>query len=520
MQELWPNFDGSVCSASSANRTAVCDSVTVAENNQFREGLRSVYLQTVKCTGAETRLLDCYFSAIGPASNPSLSVATVRCGFQPPPACTNETIRLRGGAVPWTGRVEVKLNGQWGTICDSGWDIRDATVVCRSLGYGSATAAIPSAPYGRGVGRIQLTNARCTGTEASLAMCTYQSGLVAASCGHSRDAGVICNAPSAACFKTGSRFITASDANSLNQSRSFLQLNGPSGWGLVCYTSVAGGAVPAVACREARGAFAYSVQKGTVSSYQGVRYVGAVSCQGNELSLAACTQRLFSISRCPDGDTVVTCTTGLPDLVPDTTALLNSLLRYPYIDSIPLYSITCGLDDNCLASSAKTKSPTDYVKVLRFSTQVMNWGTYDFVPSLPPYLWIWHACHNHYHSIEALSNYTLYNASTGLKVAEGRKASFCLEDTICSQDGGQQRYSCNLNTQGISPNCGDLYASHLDCQWIDVSDVQPGGYVLELLINPGNSMMESDYSNNAARCNIKITSSNYFTVSSCYLSDH
>ena len=90
MQELWPNFDGSVCSASSANRTAVCDSVTVAENNQFREGLRSVYLQTVKCTGAETRLLDCYFSAIGPASNPSLSVATVRCGFQPPPACTNE----------------------------------------------------------------------------------------------------------------------------------------------------------------------------------------------------------------------------------------------------------------------------------------------------------------------------------------------------------------------------------------------------------------------------------------------
>ena len=92
LQELWPNFDGSACSASSgANGTAApCDSVTVAENNQFREGLRSVYLQTVKCTGAETRLLDCYFSAIGPASNPSFTVATVRCGFQPPPACTNE----------------------------------------------------------------------------------------------------------------------------------------------------------------------------------------------------------------------------------------------------------------------------------------------------------------------------------------------------------------------------------------------------------------------------------------------
>ena len=156
--------------------------------------------------------------------------------------------------------------------------------------------------------------------------------------------------------------------------------------------------------------------------------------------------------------------------------------------------------------------------MLCFSTQVMNWGTYDFVPSLPPYQWTWHACHNHYHSIEALANYALYNVSTGLKVAEGHKASFCLEDTVCSQDGVQQRYSCNLNTQGISPNCGDLYASHLDCQWIDVSDVSPGGYVLELLINPGNGTMESDYSNNAARCNVKITSSNYFTVSLCYLS--
>ena len=89
MQELWPNFNGSACS-NATNGSEACDSITIAENDQFRESLRSAYLKTVKCTGTETRLLDCYFPAFGPTSNPSLTVATVRCGFQPHPGCSNE----------------------------------------------------------------------------------------------------------------------------------------------------------------------------------------------------------------------------------------------------------------------------------------------------------------------------------------------------------------------------------------------------------------------------------------------
>ncbi len=44
-------------------------------------------------------------------------------------------VRLMGGSSANVGRIEILLGGQWGTVCDDDWDDRDATVVCRMLGF-------------------------------------------------------------------------------------------------------------------------------------------------------------------------------------------------------------------------------------------------------------------------------------------------------------------------------------------------------------------------------------------------
>ena len=101
-------------------------------------------------------------------------------------------IRLVGGSSYNEGRVEMNYNGEWGTVCDEGWDDTDAGVVCRQLGFGSSGTAIGSAGFGQGSGSIWLDSVTCTGSESTLASCGHLGVGVTRDCSHSSDAAVIC----------------------------------------------------------------------------------------------------------------------------------------------------------------------------------------------------------------------------------------------------------------------------------------------------------------------------------------
>jgi len=59
------------------------------------------------------------------------------------------------------GRVEIKFDHSWGTICDDHWTLREANVVCRSMGFGTAAGATTAAYFGKGVGKVSNFNWLC-----------------------------------------------------------------------------------------------------------------------------------------------------------------------------------------------------------------------------------------------------------------------------------------------------------------------------------------------------------------------
>ncbi|XP_029350359.1 HHIP-like protein 1 isoform X2 [Echeneis naucrates] len=90
------------------------------------------------------------------------------------------------------GRVEIYINGEWGTVCDDLWTTNNAAVVCRQLGFRNALKATKNSEFGEGRDlQILLDDVQCNGTESSLLDCKH-AGVGTHNCAHYEDAGVIC----------------------------------------------------------------------------------------------------------------------------------------------------------------------------------------------------------------------------------------------------------------------------------------------------------------------------------------
>ena len=105
----------------------------VALTSGFSNGVVTIWLDEVNCTGNESRLIDCPAISVGLHDCSHTKDAGVRCQGAVT-TCTQGDIRLQGGTAT-SGRVEICNTNAWGTVCSDGWDTVNARVVCRQLGF-------------------------------------------------------------------------------------------------------------------------------------------------------------------------------------------------------------------------------------------------------------------------------------------------------------------------------------------------------------------------------------------------
>ena len=151
----------------------------------YGQGAGPIWMDDVACSASESHLYDCRQRGWGSHDCTHSKDSSVLCQYG------SSNLRLAGGGY-YYGRVEVYHNVTWGTVCDDLWDINDAHVVCRQLGFSSAAYQYHGAHYGQGSGRIWLDDLRCHGGEASLSSCSHR-GWGSHNCGHGEDASVICS---------------------------------------------------------------------------------------------------------------------------------------------------------------------------------------------------------------------------------------------------------------------------------------------------------------------------------------
>jgi hypothetical protein len=159
---------------------------------------------------------------------------------------------------------------------------------------------------------------------------------------------------------------------------------------------------------------------------------------------------------------------------------------------------SCAVVEGCVGA------PGDR-RLLVFTAAIANLGEEDLRMGDPAgnALYSYSPCHGHFH-LDGLAAYELL--SQGGTVAAGtlatRKQGFCLEDS--ERVAGSRPAAFDCQNQGITAGWADVYESELDCQWIDVTGVAAGTYVLRLTANPNGALEEARLDNNAVELPVVI----------------
>ncbi|XP_074387887.1 scavenger receptor cysteine-rich domain-containing group B protein-like isoform X20 [Zonotrichia albicollis] len=139
-------------------RSLGCGSALAAPGHaHFGQGAGPIWLDGTHCTGEELTLARCSLHTWGQHDCGHGEDAGAVCSGADPPQ-----VRLRGGAGPCSGQVQVLLNRTWLQVCGLTWGLPEAQVLCRQLGCGPALSA-PAGPH------LEPTEAHLAGQEPHLA---------------------------------------------------------------------------------------------------------------------------------------------------------------------------------------------------------------------------------------------------------------------------------------------------------------------------------------------------------------
>jgi hypothetical protein len=216
---------------------------------------------------------------------------------------------------------------------------------------------------------------------------------------------------------------------------------------------------------------------------------------------------------------------GCPDLIIDDSYLPADLALNQEIWT----STDCAVVEGEVAAGDRW--------LLRFDTGTPNLGPGDLIIGKPTDHPEWFdlvTCHGHPH-LKEYSDYRLWtprayqqwlalrlanptacardllaaNPNLAKQLVTGRKQGFCVVDVypytqgVCAGIRSHAHYfSCD--DMGLSVCQGDFYQAPLDGQWVDVTGLQAGSYILEVEVNAEHFFQEADYSNNSAAITVTL----------------
>ncbi|XP_075408213.1 scavenger receptor cysteine-rich type 1 protein M130-like [Tenrec ecaudatus] len=262
----------------------------------FSAGSGRIWMDHVSCRGNESALWNCKHEGWGKHNCTHQKDAGVTCSDG-----SDVEMRLMNGGNRCLGRLEVKFQEKWGTVCDDNFNTDHASVVCKQLECGSAVSFSGSATFGEGSGPIWLDDLLCHGNESALWDCRHQEW-GKHNCDHAEDVGVIC-------LDGADLSLRVVEGTTKCSGRLEVKFQGE--WGTVCDDSWDSNDA-AVACRQL-GCPHVRPGIGRVNASEGAGpiWLDSVSCQGHESTLWQCRHREWGKHYCNHNeDAGVVCSDG------------------------------------------------------------------------------------------------------------------------------------------------------------------------------------------------------------------